>query len=144
MWAAYTVSTEAVVVVSNIDALFLATPRECKGSMVRYVGEDEAVPELHSLSPLVHKRRDLYEFENEFRLIYQLPREHSIFLDRPEDFFRLIPVDLVILAHALRFHPAASDEFKAKVHADIASEGLVIPTMDSDFTGQWPAANLTN
>lgn len=119
MWAAYTVSTEAVVVVSNIDALFLATPRECKGSMVRYVGEDEAVPELHSLSPLVHKRRDLYEFENEFRLIYQLPREHSIFLDRPEDFFRLIPVDLVILAHALRFHPAASDEFKAKVHADI-------------------------
>ena len=138
MWREYTSTSESVVLVSKVSGLFAGTPVQCKGAEVHYVDEDEALPELHSLAALVHKRREPYAFEVEFRLLYMLPQEEAVFLDQPCDYFRLIPADPSTLVHQVRFHPAATAGFKARVCADIAAAGLAVPTRDSDFVGQWP------
>jgi hypothetical protein len=133
MWKEYTTSADSIVVVTTVAALFAATPAHCKGAEVHYVGEDDPLPELHSLAALVHKRRDPYAFEDEFRLMYMLPPGESVLLDQKEDFFRLIPADTGTLVHEVRFHPAASPEFKNKVRAEIAAGNWKISVRDSEF-----------
>lgn len=136
MWQEYTKTTDSLVIVTTVAALFAATPEQCKGAEVHYVDEEDPLPELHSLAALVHKRREPYSFENEFRLLHVLPPDESIYLDQKEDFFRLIPADPGALAHEVRFHPEASPEFKQKVGADIAAGKWKIPARDSEFTGR--------
>jgi len=133
MWKEYTTTADSIALVTNLTSLFKATPEQCKGAEVHYVNEDQPLPELHSLAALVHKRREPYAFENEFRLLYQLPPSESIYLDCAEDYFRLIPADPGILVHQVIFHPGASPEFKARVRADVANAGLDIPGNDSRF-----------
>lgn len=133
MWKEYTTTPDSVVLVTTLEAIFAATPEPCRGAEVHYAEEDQPLPELHSLAALVHKRRDPYAFEDEFRLIYMLPPGEQIFLDQPADFFRLLPVDTAKLVHEIRFHPAASPEFKDRVRAILASGHWDIPVRDSEF-----------
>jgi hypothetical protein len=133
MWKEYTTTADSIALVTDLTSLFKATPEQCKGAEVHYVAEDQPLPELHSLAALVHKRREPYAFENEFRLIYQLPPGESIYLDRAEDYFRLVPVDPGTLVHRVLFHPEAAPEFKARVRADLAAAKLWIPASDSHF-----------
>jgi hypothetical protein len=134
MWKEYTTTSDSVAIVTTLEALFAATPQQCRGAEVHYVGEDDPLPELHSLAALVHKRRDPYAFEDEFRLIYMVPTEESVSLGQSTDFFRLVPVDTKQLARELRFNPAASPEFKNLVRTHLASGHWNIPVRDSDFS----------
>ena len=134
MWKEYTTTADSVALVTNLEAIFVSTPDRCWGAEVHYVEANQPLPELHSLAALVRKRRDPYAFEDEFRLIYMLPPEEGISLDDPADFFRLIPADPAKLVHELRFHPAASVEFKDRVRAILASGYWNIPVHDSDFS----------
>lgn len=133
MWKEYTTTADSIALVTDVASLFKATPEQCKGAEVHYVEENQPLPELHSLAALVHKRRHPYAFENEFRLIYQLPPGESIYLDRAEDYFRLVPADPGMLVHRVIFHPAAAPEFKARVRADLVAVKLAIPASDSRF-----------
>lgn len=134
MWKEYTTTADSVALVTNLEAIFASTPEQCRGAEVHYVEANQPLPELHSLAALVHKRRDPYAFEDEFRLIYMLPPEEGISVDDPADFFRLIPADPAKLVHELRFHPAASVEFKDRVRAILAFGYWNIPVHDSDFS----------
>ena len=133
MWKEYTTTADSIALVTNLTSLFKATPEQCRGAEVHYVEEDQPLPELHSLAALVHKRRDPYAFENEFRLLYQLPSTESIYLDRAVDYFRLVPVDPGTMIHRVIFHPAATPEFKARVRADLAKAKLELPASDSSL-----------
>lgn len=137
MWREYTKTSESIVLITNLESLACATYGKCRGAEVHYVGENKPLPELHSLAALVHKRKVLYYFENEFRLLYELRPEESIFSDREEDFFRLISMDSINFVHEVRFHPLATPEFKAKVRAEIIAAHLCIPVRDSAFVGDW-------
>lgn len=138
MWREFTTGADSVAMVSNLEALFAGTPDQCRGSEVHYVDEEEPIPELHSLAPLFHKRRNPYAFEDEFRLIYVLPMNEPVFLDRPEDFFRLLPADPSIIIHELRLHPGATTEFRDKVRQEVEAAGLAFAVTDSEFAGGWP------
>ena len=133
MWKEYTTTADSIALVTNLTSLFKATPEQCRGAEVHYVEEDQPLPELHSLAALVHKRRDPYAFENEFRLLYQLPPTESISLDRAEDYFRLVPADPGTLIHQVIFHPAATPEFKERVRVDLAKAKLELPASDSSL-----------
>jgi hypothetical protein len=133
MWAAYTAGPDSVVLVTNVASLFAATPSFCRGADVHYIEESEPLPEMHSLAPLVHKRRDPYAFEREFRLIVQRAHRESVDLNSEADFGRLISTDPKKLLHQVRLHPRASVEFKSKVRTNIAAAGLSIPVIDSAF-----------
>jgi hypothetical protein len=139
MWREYTKSSDAIVLVTDLSSLFAATPTECKGADVHYVAENEPLPELHSLAALVHKRRDPYEFESEFRLLCMLPLGKIERPETPEDYGRLIPADAARLLKEVRFHPQASAEFKARVRVDVAAAGLNVPLRDSAFADEKPA-----
>ena len=123
-----------MALVTNLESIFAATPEQCRGADVHYVEEDQPLPELHSLAALVHKRRIPFAFEDEFRLIYMLRPEEEISVDDPADFFRLIPADPAKLVHELRFHPAASMEFKDRVRAILAAGHWNIPVRNSSFS----------
>jgi hypothetical protein len=138
MWKEYTKTNDSIALLTDVASLSAATPDQCKGADVHYIGEDQPLPELHSLAALVHKRRKPYAFENEFRLLYMLRGEERVSPDNKEDFFRLIPADPLAFVHEVRFHPAATPEFKAKVRAEIAAAGFRIPTRESEVTDQWP------
>lgn len=125
MWGKYTTCRESIAIRTDLASLFRATPSEIKGANVHYVKESYSIPELHSLAPLVHKRRD-YEFEQEFRLIYQLRPEQ---IERPDDEAdkgRNVPVDRHRLIHFVRFHPDATPEFKETVQRDLIAAGLTV------------------
>jgi hypothetical protein len=133
MWREYTTGPESIAIKTDLLSLFRSTPEEINGSNVHYVQEDYPVPEFHSLAALVHKRRDPFEFEQEFRLIYQL-RPHEI--ARPDDEAdagRKVPVDRHRLIHLIRFHPDASADFKETVRQDLAAAGLSVPTESAAF-----------
>ncbi len=136
MWREHTKSTDSVALISRVKTLAAALGNQCQAANVRYVGDDEALPELHSLSALVHKRRAPYFFEDELRLIYQPSPMEEIYLDQPRDYFRLVPAEPAILIEGLRFHPEASADFKTRVRADIARAGLRFPINDSDLTSK--------
>jgi hypothetical protein len=134
MWSEYSTCPEAIAVKTDLVSLFRSTPEEIKASNVHYVDENYSIPEFHSLSALVHKRRDKYEFENELRLIYQLSFSQIERLDNKEDEGRLVPVDAQRLIHLIRFHPSATNEFKDRVRQDVQVASLSIALEDSAFT----------
>ena len=131
MWREYTTCAEAIAVKTELASLFAATPAQIKGANVHYIGEGDSIPELHSLAALVHKRRDPFEFENEFRLIYQLPPEEINRPDDKTDEYRWVPVDARSLLHLIRFHPAATPEFMETVRRDLGTAGLQVPSEPS-------------
>jgi hypothetical protein len=133
MWPAYTTCPEAIAVKTDVASLFAATPGHIRGADVNYVNEGDSIPEFHSLAALVHKRREPYEFENEFRLIYQLPLSEIERPDDQEDEHRWIPVDARRLLHLTRFHPSATPEFMAMVRRDLDAAGLPITLGKSVF-----------
>lgn len=137
MWREYTSSSDSVVLISSVKSLAAALGTQCQAANVHYVRDDEPLPELHSLAALVHKRHNPYFFENELRLIHQLPPTAEVYLDQPQDYYRLISCCPSILVEELRFHPAASAEFKSKVRADVANAGLAFPACDSHLTSKW-------
>ena len=133
MWLAYTSCPEAIAVKTDVASLFAAIPGHIKGANVNYVNEGDSIPEFHSLAALVHKRREPYEFENEFRLIYQLPPCEIERPDDKEDEHRWIPVDARRLLHLIRFHPAATPEFMALVRRDLDAARLPVALEESIF-----------
>jgi hypothetical protein len=143
MWPEYTSCSEAIAVKTNLASLFCATPQQIKAANVHYVDEGYSIPEFHSLSALVHKRREKYEFENELRLIYQLQPSEIGRLDNKEDEGRLVPVDARKLIHLIRFHPSASAEFKELVRRDTLTASLSITLEDSSFAKLDGGANAS-
>lgn len=141
MWTEYTSGPEAIAVKTDLTSLFRATPEQIKAANVHYIDEGHSIPEFHSLSALVHKRRDSYEFENELRLIYQLPPSEIERLDDKADEGRLVPVDAHRLIHLIRFHPAASAEFKDRVRRDALAASLTFALEDSLFANSDGGAN---
>ncbi len=131
MWHEYTTTNESVAIRSDVQSLAAVVGDRCRAFDVKYVGEDFAIPELHSLAPYVYKRTD-FAFEQEFRLVYLLPLDESVYLDQPADFQRVLAGDPARFVHELRFHPRAPSLFKQKVKADLAGFGLNFPVIDSD------------
>ena len=136
MWSEYASSPDAIAVKTDLTSLLGATPKEIKASNVHYVDEGYSIPEFHSLSALVHKRRDRYEFENELRLIYQLPLSQIERLDNKEDEGRFVPVDAQRMIHFVRFHPEATEEFKTKVRREAMEASLILTFENSAFAGR--------
>ncbi len=134
MWQEYTTSPESIAIKTDVRSLFKATPDHIKGSDVHYVEEDYPVPEFHSLAALVHKRRDPFEFEQEFRLIHQLRPDEIERPDDEADAGRMVPVDRHRLIHGIRFHPEASLGFKESVRRDLAAAGLSVNAESSAFS----------
>lgn len=132
MWKEYTSCPESIVVRSTVGALARAVGEHCHGLAVEYVEESFAIPEMHSLAPVVYKRKH-FEFEREFRLVHRLPPDESIYLDREDDYFRLIAGDPVLFAHEVRFHPQATLEFKERVHRDLTARGYKISMRESQI-----------
>lgn len=137
MWREYTKTNDSIVLVTSLESLVCATYGKCTPAEVHYVGENIPLPELHSRAALVHKRKVPYYFENEFRLLYELEPKESIYLDREEDFFRLISVDSINFIHEVRFHPLATPEFKSNVRAEIDAADLCLSVRDSAFVHKW-------
>ena len=133
MWKEYPSGPESIAIRTDAISLCQAVPLPIFKANVHYVEEGYSIPEFHSLAPLVHKRRDPYEFEQEFRLIYQLPLEKIARADDKADEGRTIPVDARQLVHLIRFHPKATEAFKAAVQADLATAKLDIKTEPSAF-----------
>ena len=133
MWKEYSSSSDAIAESTDLRSLFHATPEQIKGANVNYVDEGYSIPEFHSLSALVHKRRGRFEHEKEFRLIYQLPPPEIARLDNKADEGRLIPVDTHQLVHLVRFHPSASEAFKEMVRRDILAASLNVTIENSVF-----------
>ena len=131
MWSVYTQSSESIAVRTSTPRLLAAVGERCRAFDVQYIGEDEAIPELHSLALFAYKRRDQFAFEQEFRLVYMLPIDEPVWLDRPEDFGRRLPADPKSFVEELRFHPAASLQFKDQVRRDLQVAGQILPTRDS-------------
>ncbi len=131
MWQEYTTCPESIAIKTDLLSLFRSTPAEIKGSNVHYVEEDYPVPEFHSLAALVHKRKKPFEFEREFRLIYQLRPDEIARPDDEADAGRKVPVDRHRLIHFIRFHPDASAGFKEAVRQDLAAAGLGVPAESS-------------
>ncbi|MEO6568478.1 MAG: hypothetical protein ABIO94_06910 [Opitutaceae bacterium] len=134
MWSEYSTGPEAIAVKTDLVSLFRSTTQEIKASNVHYVEESYSIPEFHSLSALVHKRREKYEFENELRLIYQLSASQIERLDNKGDEGRLVPVNAQRLIHLIRFHPSASTDFKDRVQRDACAASLVLNFEDSAFS----------
>jgi len=126
MWKEYTTCAESIAIRTDLASLLLATPCEIKGANVHYVDESYSIPEFHSLAPLVHKRREPYEFEQEFRLIYQLRPEQIARPDNEADRGRFVLIDRRSLIHLVRFHPDATAQFKETVQGDLAAAGLFL------------------
>jgi hypothetical protein len=134
MWTEYTTLPESIAIRTNVGNLLGAMPAHIRGADVHYVNETDSIPELHSLAALVHKRRDPYEFEQEFRLIFQLRLNEIGRLADNADDYRWIPVEPRRLLHIIRLHPAATPEFEALVRADLATAGLSVPVEKSAFS----------
>jgi hypothetical protein len=133
MWREYTKTNESVAIRTNVQSLAAVIGDRCRGFDVKYVGEDFAIPELHSVAPYAYKRMD-FAFEQEFRLAYFLPLDESVYLDQPEDFQRWMVGDPARFVHELRFHPLACTTFKQEVRSELAGLGLNFPVVDSGTT----------
>jgi len=123
MWSSYTTCPESIVIVCKTPNLLRAIEGRCQAFDIRYIDDNEPIPDFHSLSVFAHKRRDPFEFEHELRLAYVLPREESVWLDKEEDFGRTLKVSPSNFIEEVRFHPCATDAFKAQVQVDIATAG---------------------
>ena len=131
MWENYTGSPEAVVITTKAPRLLAVFRERIAGFDVEYVGEEKALPELHSLAALAYKRRQ-YSPENEFRLVYTA-NDETIYVDREEDFGRTLAVEPENFIDEIRFHPNATPEFKARVKADLAESALAPRLRDSEL-----------
>lgn len=133
MWECYTTGPEAIVVTCTTPRLIAAVGQACQAFDVQYIDEGIAVPEMHSMALFVYKRREKYAFEREFRLAHMPPLEGEFYPDDKSNFSRLIPAAPISFIDELRFHPAATAEFKARVRKDLSAAGLTIPACDSAF-----------
>jgi hypothetical protein len=132
MWSSYTTCSESIVIVCKTSNLLRAIEGRCQAFDIRYISDNEPIPDFHSLSVFAHKRKDPFEFEHELRLAYMLSREESVWLDKEEDFGRTLKVNPSDFIEEVRFHPRATDSFKAQVQADIAASGLRIVIRNSE------------
>jgi hypothetical protein len=118
MWKEYTTGPESIVLRTTVGLLGRAVGGECHGLSVEYIDESFAIPEMHSLAPIAYKRKK-FEFEREFRVALVLKPEEPVFLDRPEDFFRLIAAHPGAFVQEVRFHPHATATFKDLVREEL-------------------------
>jgi hypothetical protein len=133
MWKCYTKTTDAIVISTMTPRLIAALGNACQAFDVQYIDENTPLPEMHSMALFAYKRRDEFAFEQEFRLVHALPPETVSYPDSEEDFARLLPADPRVFVDELRFHPAATAEFKARVRKDLEIAGLNFPVRDSEF-----------
>ena len=132
MWSAYTTGPDAVVITCKTSDLRRVIEGRCEAFDVNYIDDDEPIPDFHSLSVFAHKRRDPFEFEREFRLAYMLPQNESVFLDQEEDFGRTLKVNQGDFIDEVRFHPDATDTFRAMVRADLAAAGFGVSVRNAE------------
>lgn len=130
MWQEYTTGPESIVIRSTVGALASAIGQRCHGLAVEYIDETFALPEMHSLAPIAYKRRQ-FAHEQEFRLVHMSPPGESIYVDREEDFFRLLDGEPMLFVHEVRFHPNADPDFKTRVRLDIQHRGFTFPVSES-------------
>lgn len=131
MWPAYTKTPNSIAIRTSTPRLLAAVGTICRAFDIQYIGEDDAIPELHSLSVFAHKRRAQFEFEREFRLVYMLPVHETIFIERSEDFGRELPADPAAFIEEVRFNPAATPQFKEQVRRELDIAELLLPIRDS-------------
>lgn len=111
MWADYTGCDEAVAIESTARRI-----RHCLGDdfliiPVRYVDFDrEKIPHGHSVLPFFYKRAELFEWENEVRIIGEMVIGDRI--GSP----RIVPVDLGSLIQKITVAPTAPDHFMDVIH----------------------------
>jgi len=118
MWEEYTESTESIVIITSAHHLHSSLPGTVVGSAVKYVTENQPRVEFGNRSLFFYKD-EKYAFEKEYRLLADLHSlgEQSIHRDKPEDFFRRIPVDLEKLIYGINPNPQATPETLKKVEA---------------------------
>lgn len=114
MWQEYTESKEAIAIRTRVSLLIRLLPKECTSSDVTYVTEEDPLPDMHSLFFAVHKRK-VFEWESEFRIMYQLPPHESVYLDCECDFGRQIILNPAAFVEEIIIHPGADTCFKDNV-----------------------------
>lgn len=115
MWREYTTTSDSVVITASVKALQRIIPkREVTMSAVTYVSEDFPRTEFDHSSILFYK--DLsFSYERELRLLRPLRDGEEVFVDKKEDFGRLIPVNLRLLIHRVIMNGAISDSARKHV-----------------------------
>ncbi len=104
----------------------------CEIFDVNYIGNDDPIPDFHSMSVFAYKRKDPFEFEREFRLALMLPAKESVWIDKEEDYGRILKVAPKDFIDEVRFHPDATDAFRVLVRADLAAAGFDVSIRDAE------------
>uniref|UniRef100_UPI004049C311 hypothetical protein n=2 Tax=Cephaloticoccus sp. TaxID=1985742 RepID=UPI004049C311 len=84
------------------------------------------------MSVFAYKRKDPFEFEREFRLALMLPAKESVWIDKEEDYGRILKVAPKDFIDEVRFHPDATDAFRVLVRADLAAAGFDVSIRDAE------------
>lgn len=106
MWADYTGCDEAVAIESTVGRIRHSLGDDFLIIPVRYLDFDrEKIPREHAVVPFFHKRAELFEWENEVRIIGYM--EFGALVDSP----RIVQVDLASLIQKITVAPTAPDHF---------------------------------
>lgn len=117
MWNAYTTGPNSVVVVTSAKALYQFIPDCVMKSPVKYHAENYRRSEVFGWNTLSFYKPDSHGFENEFRMLRTLGDNESVSWDSPDDFGRLVKVNLRRIVHRVIAHPKANAALKSKTEA---------------------------
>ena len=114
MWQAYTHSSESVVITTSAKALHRFLPEKIMKYAVKYAPLDFPRTEF-SHNALFYYKPSPYVIEHEYRLLRSPDENEEFYPDKPEDWFRRVPIKTKKIIHRVITHPCASQETKLKV-----------------------------
>ena len=148
LWNEYTTSSESVVIkttINNVKNAFRNTFENIHGSKVRYLdydkdvlyGSDFKAETLNITHFALHKRKQLFEHEKEYRFVHILNPDKGYEWDWSKEKIKtgkLIETDIDTLISEVRVHPNSNSAFQKEVQQLLSDANLNKPVNLSEFT----------